>query len=97
MDNTEPCIEPDVPGDEEVDDIVYGNTQADPVDGGPTEIDFLAQWGNPKPRLKKFIEMFLRDGNDELVLRSTLLCMSATGMNPGDRAILRDAVQSFLG
>ena len=100
MDNTEPCIEPDVPGDEEVDDIVHGNTQADPMDVGPTEVDFFTQLGDTKPRLKKFIGMFLRDWYDELGAFKYITVRelsAAMGMNPGDRAILRDAVDIFLG
>ena len=78
------------------------------MDGGPTElcfltqlgnVNFLTQLGNVRPRLKQFIGMLERDGYGELDALKYISVreLADMGMNLGDRAVLRSAMEFFVG
>ena len=56
---------------------------------------FLTQLGNVRPRLKQFIGMLERDGYDELDALKYISVreLADMGMNLGDRAVLRSAME----
>lgn len=69
------------------------------MDGGPTEVTFLTQLGNVRPRLKQFIGMLERDGYDEFDALKYICVreLADMDMNLGDRAVLRSAMDFFVG
>jgi hypothetical protein len=69
------------------------------MDVDAKEVDFLTQLGNMKPRLTKFIGMLRRNGYDELDALKYISVreLADMDMSLGDRAVLRSAMEFFLG